>query len=424
MMYPSKVNELNEFFIDKSTWHNITYNHHAMSCCDAANKRFRLGHEGIPCFDELKSNFGFFLYNGEKRYVIFHCRGTQKIDHKKISRLLGAKFMRLPKNELKDKFNLEYGLVNPFLLSKRFPKVQQYFDKTVFKKFLPPYTMMTNAGHHNWAVEFDPNELHKTITDFIVEDIIGLSEVEFRKPVIGILTGNPPESGILLWEKINSSIRKELGSSFLGDISFPKVLIDSLPEIGFSMELKLREKQTKNNVLESIKNLCENGATLIAIACNTTQYFSNEIHEICNKYNATFITIQESLIRFLEQKKINHFDFLGITYATDFEKWSDFKKLNRLFKIEIPEEQTLKEINQLAFKVKENSIDMSNTNKLRNLITNTTKTNHIIIALTEISILLASQKKKSKNGNHFYDTLSILAKEITSRYLDEIAKIY
>lgn len=313
MMSSEEVNELTEFLDYKSIWYNITYNHHAMSCCDAANKRFRLGHEGIPCFDELKSNFGYYLKNEKKYYIILHCRGTQKIDYKKVNFLLNSEFTRLSKEELNNQFKLEYGLVNPFILAKRFPKIEQYFDHSVFKEFFPPYTMMTNAGHHNWGIEFDPNELQNSINNFIVEDITDSDETKFRKPVIGILTGNPPESGILLWKEVNENIREMMENSFLGDISLPKVVVESIPEIGFSMELKLREEQTKMSVLKSIENLCENGATLIIVACNTTQYFSNEIHKICNKHNAKFITIQDALIKFLKQKKINHFDFLGIT---------------------------------------------------------------------------------------------------------------
>ena len=419
-MKPKEVNSLGTFLNEKDIWFNISHNNLAMSCCDAANKRYRLGYTGITCFDELKSNFGYYIKNNKKHYVLLHCRGTQKIDLKKVNFLLKAEFIRLPKEELKNHFNLEYGLINPFLIAKEFSSIIQYFDSTVFTSFLPPYTMMTNAGNHNWGIEFNPKELNKVIKSLVVEDIVLRKYDSFKKPVIGILTGNSPESGILLWENINSNIRKLLGNSFRGDISFPRTIIDSIPEMGFSMELELRETQTKKIVLEGVKNLCENGASIVVLACNTTQYFADDIREICENYNSIFISMEEALISFLNRKEINQLDFLGIDYVTNFNKWSDFKNLKELFDVTIPSPKVLKEINELAFKVKENNVDGRNINKLRNLIKDSNKTGNVVIALTEISILLDSQKTKSKNNNRFFDTLKILAENTASRYFSEI----
>jgi hypothetical protein len=40
---------------DFGIWHQFSRNEPAMSCPDAARKRYRLGHRGIPLWDELKS---------------------------------------------------------------------------------------------------------------------------------------------------------------------------------------------------------------------------------------------------------------------------------------------------------------------------------------------------------------------------------
>lgn len=423
-MKPKITDELSVYLKEKQIWFNINHNTNAMSCCDAASKRNRLGHVGIPCFDELKSNLGYYYKDGIKKYVALHCRGIQKLDINKLSKILGYEFIRMPKDELKEIFKSDYGLINPFLLSQKFPEVMHFFDKSIFIDFLPPYTMMTNAGHHNWGIEFNPKELEKVITNFKIEDLIKEKVTQKKRSVLGILTGNSPESGIMLWKEINDNIREKTRTKFLGDISFPRVVIESIPEMGYSMELELRETQTKKAVLDSIERLCKNGATIIAIACNTTQYFSKEIRIICAKYKVHFISMEEALVNFLDKNHITTFDFLGINYVTDFDKWSDYKKLKENYEIIIPSHKDLEKINQIVFKVKEQHITAEGINKLRDLIKNSTKTGNIIIALTEISILLTSQKKKSNNGNKFYDTLSILAQEVATLYIKKINENY
>ena len=77
---PETVKALEVFFNKKKLWHHLTQNPKAESCADAANKRSRLGHQGIPIFDELKSNFGTFINkDGQISYAMLHCRGNQKL---------------------------------------------------------------------------------------------------------------------------------------------------------------------------------------------------------------------------------------------------------------------------------------------------------------------------------------------------------
>ena len=107
-----------------------------------------------------------------------------------------------------------------------------------------------------------------------------------------------------------------------------------------------------------------------------------------------------------------------------FGKWSAFSVLNNTYQIEIPSAKTLRRINDLAFRVKKENVDETGRNKLRDLITQSTKTNIVIIALTEISVLLASQKIKSRQERVFIDTLSLLAKEVADRYVKGILHLF
>lgn len=426
---PNEVLNLEEKLKNKRIWF-ITSNNYkdqeALGCWDAVHKRTRLGHFNIPIFCELKSNLGFIIYNNKKKYVLIHCRGNQKIDYEKVNKIIGAEFNRIKdETELENVFGSGFGLVNPFLGYDN-PEILQIFDRSLTAQNFIPYTMMTNAFHRRWGIEFKPNELIDSIQYRLIEDVI-LENTKFKikKHKIGILTGNSPESGILLWKKINKRIRNNLGESFLGDISFPEVIIESNPEMGLSMELDLRLEDVKKVVEKGITNLCERGATIVCIACNTTQYFSETSKEICSKYKATYVSISEITYQFLKKNKIKEFDFLGIKYVSDFEIWSDFKILNKDLNLNLPKKECIRDIKDIAFEVKTKGVSNTGINKLRNLINYSTKTNNIVLALTELSELFESQKK-NRSGKVYYDTLTILAEAIgdmyTKDYLSEIER--
>jgi aspartate racemase len=431
---PENVKILRDRFLKKKIWYNITPNLEAKSCSDAVNKRNRLGYIGIPIFDELKSNLGYFFdQEGNKVKVVLHCRGNQDLDicdnddsdcavySHKVNTILSARFYRLCPEELKNEFGLEFGLVNPF---SGIPEdILQIFDKSVFETYHAPFTMMTNAGHFEWGLEFRPEELPRIIGNYKIEDIvISKPKLNYKNHTIGILTGNGPDSGIMLWQQINENVRDRLKKQnyFRGDLSFPKILVESIPEMGLSMELELRDAETRETVLSSVRNLCERGATLIGIACNTTQYYQEEIRSVCNKYEAVFISIPSVIEDYLQKKGIEEFDFLGIKYVADFEKWSGFKGLDKKYKVKIPSNNNLNEISRIAFLQKQEGVNEKGRNNLRTLIDKATKTNTIIIALTEISVLLASQKKKPTKGKIYIDTLSLLASELASLYVTGI----
>jgi aspartate/glutamate racemase/prolyl-tRNA editing enzyme YbaK/EbsC (Cys-tRNA(Pro) deacylase) len=421
---PHNVQDLSSLLKQWDLWHIITNNEHnqeAYDCERAVAMRTRLGNVGIPLWDELKSNLVYYDSHVERKYALLHCRGNQKLEPSKVINVLGAEYTRLPKEALRSVFNCEYGLVNPFNFATDFPDVEQIFDLSVMEDYFPPYTLMTNAGDMRWGIEFRANELVNAISSKRVADIVmDNSKFHIRKHKIGILTGNSPESGILLWQRLNETIRTRLDDDFLGDLSLPTVLVNSMPEMGLSMELDIREDDTWKIVERGITTLCEDGATIIGIACNTTQYFSERIREICEKYDAEFISMADAVNYYLVDSGMKHFDFLGIKFVTDFGKWSDFGLLNELYQVEIPSEFALAKMHQIALDVKKKTVDSNEgRNKLRDLINKSTKTKNIIIALTEISTLLATQKQKKDDDTQFIDTLTLLAQRMADRYLKD-----
>jgi len=425
---PNEVLDLKKKLNKIKIWYNITNNDQnqpAFGCVDASNKRVRLGHSKIPIFCELKSCFGYYYVGKTKHYLLIHCRGNQLLDYDKINKIIGAKFQRIDEKE--ESQNISYplfGLVNPFRWYEK-DEILQLFDNSLISQNFIPFTMMTNASHARWGIEFRPKELIEALPNTQINDVI-LEETKYKiqKHKIGILTGNSPESGILLWEKINEKIRECGGDKFLGDISFPELIIESHPEMGLSMELDLRFEEVQKTVKKGITNLCKRGATIVCIACNTTQYFSDELAKICKKYNSEYIRLSEITYQYLKKKNITSFDFLGINYVSDFKRWSDFKCLKRDFDLHLPNQRDIDKINKIAFDVKKNVKSPKSINYLMDVIHQATHTKHIVIALTELSILFKvlknnKRKTKEKSNKNYIDTMDLLSEVIAYKYTIE-----
>jgi hypothetical protein len=120
---------------------------------------------------------------------------------------------------------------------------------------------------------------------------------------------------------------------------------------------------------------------------------------------------------YLRKRGITIFDFLGIKYVSDFAKWSDFKELNLNFTLRLPEKG---DINRIAFEVKQGGSSgegMGTLQRLTGLIDEATKTQTVLFALTELSVLFNTEQKyfanfAKKSGKVYLDTLTILAEHI------------
>jgi aspartate/glutamate racemase len=312
--------------------------------------------------------------------------------------------------------------VNPFLLNGR-SDVIQLFDRAVLSEYLPPYTMMTNAGDLSWGIEFRPAELVAYLSNARVEDFAApASQTETKPPVLGILTGNGPESGMELWRRINTAVRE--GSERLrGDINYPSVVVVSLPGMGMSMELAHREGEVLRTVLGGIDSLADAGATVIGIACNTTQYFSGHIRARCAERGATFISLVDSVRAELQRHGATSFNLIGIGPVANLEKWSDFRRLEGEFDILPPTVREVSTITDLAWEVKakEDKTGNRSQSKLRHVLSSGTSTGTALIALTELSVALMEHPKikngLEESGKLVIDTLTALARGMAGHYL-------
>ncbi|GAA2515237.1 aspartate/glutamate racemase family protein [Winogradskya humida] len=397
-------------------WHLVSRNPPVRSCADAASRRKRLGGVGIPLRDELKSALGRIDAPGPARYVAFHIRGHQKLDEEKVAAILRAPFLRIDEQEVRERFGMGYGTVTPFALA-RHPEVTQIFDAGVIDRSFPPYTMMTNLGHLEWAVEFVPEQFLAVQANTRVEDVAaGARVTRARGQAIGILTGNSPEAGMLLWEKLNRGIRESRQIKFRGDVSFPRVLVESVPDMGLSMELLDRVDEVRATVTSAIERLCANGATVVSVACNTTQYFEAEIRKICAQHGVTYVSTAEETARYLRQEDVRSFDLFATASVADF---TTFRDLAAEFEVNVPSPRHLDAIQQLAFSVKIEGVAGPTLNRMRDLVNQAARTDTVVLALTELSILFAAQKQRQKSSKRFIDTLDLVARRLAAIYEDD-----
>lgn len=416
---PERVRRSERFLRDHGVWHLMSVNPPVRSCGDAAQHRHRLGSVGIPLCDELKS----LLYAcdtdaGGRGYVLLHCRGHQHVDLEKVAAAVGSGVTAVLADELAHRFGLEYGMVAPFLLAGD-PGVRHVVDDTVLARFFSPYTMMTNAGDLRHAVEFRPRELFEVVPDVIVRDIVVSADKRVPRQTLGILTGNSPESGMLLWEKINERIRADSRVRARGDAGFPRLVVDSVPDMGASMELQDRAAEVRRIVLEAVEGLCAAGATVVGVACNTTQYFAEDIDALCRQHGARFVSVAEETAERLRRLSIDEVDLLGIGPVLDLDGWSDFGRALQGVRVRVPPPEQVEEITRLAFSVKRDVVSSSTLNHLRDLVKRATRSATVVVALTELSVLLSRQRGRQRSGKHFIDTLDVLADRMADLYLEE-----
>jgi aspartate/glutamate racemase len=422
---PDPVAETIAFFERHHLWYIVGRNPPVRSCREAAAMRFRLGKRGIPLRDELRSYLARGVDQAGKNVtVLFHCRGSQSLSFEKVERLgLGITgFSRAAVADLGDD-DLGYGLINPFISEAReraIGLVRQVFDPAVLDGLGQTATMMTNAGHLTWSIEFSPKALVDILgaKNVLVASIAAEEQsagLSARQGTIGIITGNGPESGALLWNKINNAVRRKLGNEFAGDISYPRVLVHSLPSMGWSMELDDRSELLWSQLERELTLLVNSGARTVALACNTTQYFSTRIHRLFDDTGAKFVRLSDAIRSHVEASQGEAIYAIGIGHVVDGSNWSDFAFLNRSKNIRVPDELETEKIEALAYEIKRHGPNAKSFQKLRAIVRRA-PADQILLLLTELSLLFDEYPQKISRSKKIHDGLDIYAGQIVEEY--------
>ncbi len=420
---PEEVSSCASFLSEHGIGFILSRNHRVGSCREARTYRYRLGHVGIPLCDELKSLVcSFTRTDGTKTLLAAHCRADLEISIEKLKAATDTEglFEILDEDALAERFSSTYGTVNPMLLetSSR-EKIRQVFDPGVMTpQVLQPGTMMTNAGHHEWGVEFDAADLVSK-SGWEVADIAIASQDPHQHEVlprlnprsIGIITGNGPDSGMALWKQVNNTVLETLGQRFLGDLSLPEVHIVSKPGMGLSMELEARRDNTWQVIEEAVIALCADGVKLIGLACHTTHFFAPRIKELAKGHGVTFVSMVDIVTDYLRHHKIEDFALLGIPHVAELGDWSGYHELQKLSPEQL-EKETLGRFLELGYLVKQMQSPEKGFQRLRSLIRREIKSKHVVIALTELSILLEGRKRQKNEDVQIIDALSLYGRAL------------
>jgi aspartate/glutamate racemase len=282
---------------------------------------------------------------------------------------------------------------------------------------------MTNAGDLTWSVEFHADQLVDALDHAILADVSTIDPEAGGRPgwtiglpTIGIITGNGPDSGMMLWRMINEAVRDGLGRYARGDVSMPRVSVRSLPELGLTMELDQRHRDVWPALRTAIMGLCHDGAALVTLACNTTPHFAPEIRNITREYGAEFVSIAEVAGQWVTANRITEVALVGVKTVAELGPWSPYREPLERVKVEIPDDETMLRIHELAYEVKTRGADHRSLTKLRNVLNRGVKSRVVLLALSEISLVLERQTTSQRSNRVLVDTMKLYAERIADMY--------
>jgi aspartate racemase len=448
----------------------------AMSCMQAVRHRDRLGsgdNGGIPLWAELKSIVGIARGKAGSAPIPYaaHTRANTRIDERSVISALG---LDPDETELQSIFDEDdgiedggltsvpqemrarwFGLVNPFtadlVLSElggvdfALPDVVQLFDVSLSLPGGVPDTVMTNLGERTRAMELAPGDLIRAVRELSCPTHIGEIAVpcpiwlgqsgKYQKdvfmnwppplgPRIGILTGNGPESGVTLWRDILATVRRLYPQ--VPDVFMPDVLIQSLPEMGLSMDLRARESTVREIVLRGVRDLLRLDCKMVTVACNTTIYFEPEIEALCAEHGARFVSIAEAAVPAAERALAKQapgavVGLIGISPVVDVDGgFSGYRR--HLAEAGIPVVTCAAD--DFAFEIKNQPDSSSRVAAFGRLVKSLPPTTGVVIlALTEASIVfrrdVVPHLKRRGDSRSYVDALAELGKYLTFVYLVE-----
>lgn len=415
---PKTVAQVTDYLRDHNLWYLLSRNPRVTSCRDAAANRLRLGKKGIPLHSELKSFLGEYEdRNGDKQYAAIHSRGTDELDLEKIVRVLdiSSHFQRLNGDDI-------YGLVNPFLLSEgvREKPVLQVFDQSLLLDQSLPGTMMTNAGDYTWSVEFYVKELLMALGEGAkVADVIDGSPQLSTSSKIGILTGNPPESGSLFMKYLIDEFQKSYEDLFQGDVSTPFMNLHSSPALGLTMELHFRKEKVWDLLEKDIVNLVSSGATILCVPCNTTPYFDERFAALAQTHGVEYVSMPKVVVDNLRERKVQEVCLLGLGYANDLRGYSPYRKLADFLSVEKLSPKTLEMVADLTYSIKQEGPQNHHITRLESLLSKHVKSNVVILGLTEFSMVRDIQRKDRRSPTEVIDPMLLYAQAVAKVYIQK-----
>ena len=416
---PKNVIKIIKFCVDKGIQLTLSRNAKVLSCKDARNNRLRLGHVGIPLYDELRSIvFKGFTKTGEEKIIAVHCRGHMIISENRLVEICDLNNFPaiMDSCELKDRFGMDLGTVNPFMtLINSNESVINIFDNGLTEPItFFPKTMMTNAGVHTWGIEFDPVLLINSFKEKIIDCVAVekndekntkyIDMPQFNNPKsIGIIVGHESNAGAFIWNTIKNQFDNLLCGYSNGSISLPLVKIIHLRTMGLSTQVEQKEQTIINSLFDAIRSL--NDVDVLVIPYYMGNEISLEIRNIFEQKGRVFLSFDDTVISSIYAINPSTVAVVG----RNIELLN--KKISSNLQIEDIGIDILDEFRNLNLEVSKMQNTYSIFKKLVFLINEHISSDNIAIIYSELLMLYKQYKKKSFNKN-VVDFLESYAEEI------------
>ncbi len=447
------------------------------NCREAADGWVRTSEAGTPLWDEMKTKV--FRNRDASGFVMVHCRGDRELDPDKVELILGyrpaildidpkrideeAERIRAEDRAIAADLGMSHGLVNPF---KKFEdegsKVVHYFDSDLLVPLGTPGTVMTNASHLAYGVEFDAQELFGALlttcanaqeVDVVADD----SELAERRkwvngPKLGLLSGNTIEAGSRLKRRVSAILTARFKAQGIrgasGDTAMPDWFTRDVPSTGLTMKYDEYYPRIVPVFVRAIGSLCIAGAQKILNACNTTaipameREFIAEIARSQTQEGTEFLSMPRVAAEELKAEGVTEIGLIAAEPVLRMEKgWSAYEEPLRengisvklLSKKENPAAQKteiddrIKYISDLANDIKDNGTDNEAMNRgyfsrLHTIMSWFDEGSTVLIALTEISDVYDLMPQKQKD--RIRDTLGITIRDSMDMYAERIADYF
>lgn len=422
---PDAVAQTVSLLRERGIWFVLGRNHEARSCRDAANRRVRMGSTGIPLWDELKSFLGMTRdANGREKYVFVHCRGDRRIDLARVAEAIDAVPLRLSPPSLQ-RLGMEYGLVNPFppwvLNGEPRPSVVQVFDADLLRPIGLPGTVMTNAGDLTWSVELHADELARALDDVIVADVSELDPREGARPrwavapmALGIIAGS--DTAPMLVDLIINDVRGGLPRVVRGDLALPRMIVAGLPGLRLG-DCSQPDLHTATRLRSSALAMCRDSIDILSVGETIAPHDASDLRAIAAQHGATLVTVAESVRDWIRNQGITRLALLADKPIAELGPISPYRAPLAGIDVEVPDERTLHRVHELAADVRARGATQDHLGELRDILRSGTKARVVVLAMGELSLVLARQKSPSRSGRWIVDAIRLHAADIAGRYL-------
>ncbi|MFI5343033.1 MAG: aspartate/glutamate racemase family protein [Chlamydiales bacterium] len=224
-----------------------------------------------------------------------------------------------------------------------------------------------------------------------------------KPKTIGIVGGAGPLAGASLLERV-----LHLSGSIYGcykDADFPKVILLSFPfSEMLSPQMDVRQLQKELN--ECLKQLRQNGATVLAIACNTLHAFIDETEDLTD-----LVHFPRALAKEIQSSEI------PLIFCTSTSVKFGLHK--QFFSCAYPDSQTQTKVDRIIDQILKGTDRQTILHELLTILQTQTAST-IILGCTELSLF---SKQLSLCNKLIIDPLEIVANKILEKSFSSKAKI-